>query len=405
MAHIRERSTSTGEPRYAVVWRDPDGKNREKWFRNRRDADRYAAKQTTTIAERSYTDDRLGKATLQRVADEWLNSLTKATPRTRAEYRRLLNTRVYPHFTRTRPIASIKHPDVAGYLLALADEGLRPQTIGNAYAPLRATLRYATRRGYITTDPTTGVSLPDAKTLGQEEFAGTYLTWPQVEAIAAEASRAAPVYGLLIRLTATTGLRAAEVAGLNVEDVHLLGSSASLSVSRTRTPTPAAQDRWTTTTTKGRHKRDVPILNPAVTAELAAYLATHPGKQPGALLFYGRDGHGRRSFNPDAPINMSEFLKRVLKPAAAATGVPSLRFHDLRHTAASLWASAGIDIFKVSRWLGHKSTAITEAVYTHLFRSELSREQDDYMAFLARQEAAAAAPTSNVISMQDRRTS
>src|SRR5690242_12773349 len=108
MAHIRERWTTdrdkrTDPPnRWAVVWRDPDGHNREKWFPQRRQAERYAAKQTTTLADQTYTDDRKGKTTLRDVADEWLNSLTKATPRTRAEYQRLLDTRVYPHFTRTR---------------------------------------------------------------------------------------------------------------------------------------------------------------------------------------------------------------------------------------------------------------------------------------------------------------
>jgi integrase len=301
---------------------------------------------------------------------------------------------------------------VTGYIAALRDRGLRPQTITNAYAPMRALLSYAAAEGYISKSPAGKVELPDAKSLGQEDFEGIFLTWPEVEHLAALTAAKAAVLGLITRLTACTGLREAEVAGLNVGDVHILGDTASLSVRRTRTPSSSAPDGWVTTTTKGRKRREVPILNPAVTADLAEFLRTHPSRlNPGAILFYGRTANGR-AWDPAAPLNLGEFLKRDLKPAAAQLGIArmpakdqygnpklnptnaplltsALRFHDLRHTAASLWASSGIEILKVSRWLGHGSTAVTEAVYTHLFKPELTNETQRYAAFLAEQTLAA----------------
>jgi len=89
-------------------------------------------------------------------------------------------------------------------------------------------------------------------------------------------------------------------------------------------------------------------------------------------------------------------------PSTRRTATPLLtsavRFHDLRHTAASLWANAGgsIDIFKASLWLGHESIDTTVRLYARLFKTDLSRESDDYTAFLARQRQAAGANPAKV---------
>ncbi|MDQ4085152.1 MAG: tyrosine-type recombinase/integrase, partial [Actinomycetota bacterium] len=60
--------------------------------------------------------------------------------------------------------------------------------------------------------------------------------------------------------------------------------------------------------------------------------------------------------------------KRSINWAAATTaiGMPSLRVHDLRHTAASVWLAAGADPKVVQRILGHASAAMTMDVYGHL---------------------------------------
>ena len=45
-----------------------------------------------------------------------------------------------------------------------------------------------------------------------------------------------------------------------------------------------------------------------------------------------------------------------------------IKLHELRHTAGSLWLEAGVSLHRVSRWLGHSNTRITERVYVHLLR-------------------------------------
>jgi site-specific recombinase XerD len=60
------------------------------------------------------------------------------------------------------------------------------------------------------------------------------------------------------------------------------------------------------------------------------------------------------------------------------SGIPdpaTVKWHTLRHSAASLWISAGMDIFSVSRRLGHASAAFTLSTYAHLMEG-----QDDVLA-------------------------
>jgi integrase len=50
--------------------------------------------------------------------------------------------------------------------------------------------------------------------------------------------------------------------------------------------------------------------------------------------------------------------------------VGAVRFHDLRHTAASIWLAAGVEIYKVSRWLGHANISTTDTIYAHLYATD-----------------------------------
>ena len=59
-------------------------------------------------------------------------------------------------------------------------------------------------------------------------------------------------------------------------------------------------------------------------------------------------------------------------------GITGVRWHDLRHYYASLCAAAGIEIRKVSRWMGHANINTTDSIYTHLFNGS----HDDDMAAL-----------------------
>jgi integrase len=58
--------------------------------------------------------------------------------------------------------------------------------------------------------------------------------------------------------------------------------------------------------------------------------------------------------------------RRDFKPLLRNAGLPDIRFHDLRHTAATLLLAQGVSVKAVSEQLGHGSVAITMDVYAHI---------------------------------------
>jgi integrase len=68
---------------------------------------------------------------------------------------------------------------------------------------------------------------------------------------------------------------------------------------------------------------------------------------------------------PINPRNLLRDYKKLLHTA----GLPPIRFHDLRHTAASILLNQGVPVITVSRRLGHAKASITLDIYGHLIPS------------------------------------
>jgi integrase len=82
---------------------------------------------------------------------------------------------------------------------------------------------------------------------------------------------------------------------------------------------------------------------------------------PYDLIFPNLDGQ---------PMSHSNLMQRGFFPALQRAGISRIRFHDLRHTFASLMISNGEDILRVSRLMGHATASFTLNVYSHMILQE-----------------------------------
>ena len=89
----------------------------------------------------------------------------------------------------------------------------------------------------------------------------------------------------------------------------------------------------------------------------------------------------------DKRLDYESFYRRRSRAAAEAIGRPTLRFHDLRHTAASLWAASGMPLEMVAAALGHADTGVTYMTYLHFFPDQWARYMAGMDAFLAAPDA------------------
>ena len=193
------------------------------------------------------------------------------------------------------------------------------------------------------------------------------------------------VYALMVEFMAYTGLRASEVAGLEVGDlVFAPGPRCSVNVRRTKERKDGV---WVVGTRKSKKSRRTVPLPPWLAGRMADYLAeTHPhADEPNAPLWPSRrNGGGYRATGEryavpldwSQPLAMGTFYDTILKPALEAVGLPAsrpatanapatrgVRLHDLRHTFAVLQLSAGTHFMQVSKWLGHSTFTLTLDVY------------------------------------------
>ena len=165
------------------------------------------------------------------------------------------------------------------------------------------------------------------------------------------ADAAGPFYRTRLLAAAQTGLRFGELAGLPITNVDLLAGEVHVNQQLTEVAgSLEITERLKTVTSR----RTVTIGR-----SLSELLGEHIGRSPnGHGLVLTGTGGGR--------MRRSNFYRGVLKPAAAATGVPQLRMHDLRHTHASLLLAAGEPIPTVAQRLGHKDSATTLSIYAHV---------------------------------------
>ncbi|GAA3070617.1 site-specific integrase [Streptosporangium carneum] len=116
----------------------------------------------------------------------------------------------------------------------------------------------------------------------------------------------------------------------------------------------------------------VRLLKAHKKAQLRARLAAGDGYEDNDLVFPRRNGQ------VPSPDWVSEQF-RVIRKAA---GLPAIRLHEARHTAATLGLEAGLDVKVVSVQLGHSTTTITRDLYQHVRQAVLDDAAEKVVALI-----------------------
>ncbi len=162
----------------------------------------------------------------------------------------------------------------------------------------------------------------------------------------------------LLHLAASTGMRQMEILGLKWSDLDWIKKT--LKVERQLVRGEGVQFSQP----KTRHGRRIVVLGDRTIENLRRQY----DRQNGARRKFGESWskHGLIFTSANgSPIHF-RVLMRYFKNLLKAAGLPEIRFHDLRHTAASQMLNHGIPVIVVSRRLGHARPSITLDIYGHL---------------------------------------
>jgi integrase len=347
---IQRYTTTGGNVRYRARIKFHGREVATRVFERRRDAEAWEREQKRRLHLGEWFDPRRGRVPLESVAEDWLSSRSAVKRRTRETDESTWRLHVEPRFG-DRPVGSITTAEVEQWVGSLVAAGHSASSVNRYLATLRSVLNHAVRDSRITVNPAALVRPPSgAHTRREGRFLTMTQLWALRDACAGPSADVVPVLGL-------AGLRWGELAGLQVGDLLEL-PGAGLRLQRTVLASRADGTLFVDTL-KNNRARTVPLvadLVPIVTDWAA-------GKRPADWLFAAPAG---------GPLSEANWKRSVSwTKAIAALGMPDLRVHDLRHTAASVWLGAGADPKVVQRILGHASAAMTMDLYGHLIDHNL----------------------------------
>ncbi len=285
----------------------------------------------------------------------WLGTIASSRSRTTiSHYRWVATKRLVPSLGKLF-LSDLKSETVQRCYDSLIASGLSRHAVHCAHKVLRISLNHAVKLGYIGRNPCNGTAPP--KPIEREM---KFLDETQVRVLLRTAlglnDRLFPLYYLAIH----TGLRLSELMGIKWEDIDF--ERRTLQVNRQVLHTKGGGFVFTEPkSTSGKRSVIVGEKALAVLADQREMINAFRRQANGSwkelnLVFPSNAG------TPLTPSNIRRAFRKVLK----ASSVPKIRFHDLRHTAASLMLNHGVPVLIASRRLGHSKASITMDVYGHL---------------------------------------
>lgn len=316
---------------------------------------KLTAAKSTVDAGGSLGDERL---TVGVVLDMFLDEREhRVRPRTIESYRYLVDHHIKPHIGNIRA-RTLSPADVQGFIARRLRANASASLLHHVLAVLRMAFRLAVRWGLILRNPADDVHGPKVE---RKELS-------PLDAIATQgllAVAAKEPLGAIWFIAASLGLRRGEILGLTWNDVDL---DAGILAVRHQLQGAAEKAKLVAPKTK-RGMREL-----AINARVVALLRERKRLQAAEKLAAGDKWENRLNLIFTGERGQALEGATVLKihhRLCKAAGVAAVRFHDLRHGAATLMLDAGVDPATLSATLGHSRVGFTLDTYVHATRRNL----------------------------------
>jgi len=284
----------------------------------------------------------------------WLEDSVRGTVKitTYAGYESVVRLHVSPTLGGTK-LSALTPAHVQGLYRSKLDEGLAPKSVKHVHTTLHRALKQAVRWGPV---PRNAAAETDPPRVSSPEMRPFTPVQARTLLDAAEGNRLEALFVLAV----TTGMRQGEILGLGWEDMDTEAGV----VRVRRTLTLAKGGPRLTEPKTPRSRRSIRLTTSAVDA-----LERHRERQDSEGAARGPDWNGFGLVfctHRGTPLRRDTLHDKYWKPLLRRAGLPDTRFHDLRHTCATLLLTKGVHPKIVSEMLGHSSIAITLDTYSHV---------------------------------------
>jgi integrase len=348
---ISRRKSGGWTAQYTV--HTPEGRKRRTLYgKTRQDV---AAKLTRALSDRENgLDFDAGSLTVGEHLERWLMGSVKGAVRqgTFQRYEQLVRLHIAPALGRLK-LKALTPVRVQGLYQNRLDSGLSPATVQKIHVVLHRALEQAVVWSLVQRNAADAVEAPRPTPKEIQP-----LDSQQVKALL-EATQGNPLEALYA-LAVSTGLRQGELLALRWDDVDLEGG-----LVRVRRTLLRNRGHLLVGEPKTKKSRRTVRLTGTTIAALRAHLARQVDWMERLGDLYEDNG---LVFTTERGtlINPTNLRKRSFIPLLQRAGLAQIRFHDLRHTCATLLLSANVNPKIVSEMLGHATIAITLDTYSHV---------------------------------------
>jgi len=230
--------------------------------------------------------------------------------------------------------------------------GLSAKTVRNIFVTLRHALNDAVRWELLPYNPTDKVTAPTWQRKEPRAWSAE-----QIAEFLHHATATADPYTAVWRLLFSTGMRRGELLGLRWSDIDLVESTVTVRQARV-----VAGSKVITTTPKSRAGNRTFSIDPGTVTQLAQL----KNSQEAQAELFGYWFTDLVVVSPTGlPVQPKDLLQRFQR-AAKAAGLPVIKLHEGRHSAATWALQEGVPVHVVSQRLGHSQTSTTVNVYAHV---------------------------------------
>ena len=282
---------------------------------------------------------------------------------TYAGYSKAIKNRIIPYFEQVHPglrLVDVTAKQIQDYYTHEAlDNHLSVATIRRRHANIRKALQYAYRTDLIPSNPAVKVELPRP-----DKYKGHFYNAVQLEKTFQIFKDDPAEFGVLA--AAFYGLRRSEIVGLKWDAIDFDAKTITIRHTVTEVSVDGKTELYIADTTKTKSSYRILPLVPPFEQILVKMKKEQEINRKLCGNSYCQDYLDYIYVNQLGELIKPGYLSAHVPAVLVAHQMPRIRFHDLRHSCATLLFSQGISLKEIQAWLGHSTISTTANIYTHL---------------------------------------
>jgi len=356
---MRGHITKRGKDSYTIVLnlgRDPEtGKRKQQWVSikgTKKEAEKRLSELLSQLDNGIYI--KPGKSTLAEFLKLWLRDYTKInlSPRGYERYESIVRVHLIPSLGNIR-LTQLRPEHIQKYYITKLNSGLSARTVKYHHVVLHIALKTAVKWGLLSRNVTDAVDPPRTRNTEMN-------TWDEGEIILFLNTVKGTPYYALFYTALFTGMRRSELLALRWQDIDFIFSQISVN----RSLHQLNDGSYIFTQPKSAKSQRAIALSPST----SLVLKEHHEKQELEKIMQGipLTDEDLVFSHPDGKPMRPNTVSRAWTTLAAHAGLKVIRFHDARHSHASLMLKQGAHPKIVQERLGHSTISVTLDTYSHV---------------------------------------